>query len=284
MPFDPTHTLRLRASFRAEGNRRVDKMLRFTRIALTEHPEMFGMSSQMHMSVLDNGRKLQTFADWFKNLAQSTLVCGGSWMDPYLQRAYDSGLAAAQVYTKLVPNSKIDTSFQEQARRELTGISEAMQQQSNRGMADGLRRNLRPRLLYLDVSSKTRKIISRLNSMCNTATVQLHNRGKLDEFRRVGMKQVGIVAERLPPKIVHDHFHDAKHKVAKKVKQEVIEQVNVLTAGDDLVCQECEDIADGGPYDIDEAEGLIPAHGSCRCSFVPVSDKRFASPEASEWF
>lgn len=52
-----------------------------------------------------------------------------------------------------------------------------------------------------------------------------------------------------------------------------LEQVNVLTAGDDLVCFECEDISNSGPYSIDEALGLIPAHPNCRCAFVPALDE-----------
>jgi len=51
--------------------------------------------------------------------------------------------------------------------------------------------------------------------------------------------------------------------------------VNVLTAGDDKVCPRCEDIADSGPYTIDEARGLIPAHPSCRCAFDPVEDDSY---------
>jgi hypothetical protein len=52
--------------------------------------------------------------------------------------------------------------------------------------------------------------------------------------------------------------------------------VGVITAGDDLVCESCEDIAANGPYDIDEAEDLIPAPVSGRCAFFPWDDKRYA--------
>jgi 8-oxo-dGTP pyrophosphatase MutT (NUDIX family) len=45
---------------------------------------------------------------------------------------------------------------------------------------------------------------------------------------------------------------------------------NVETAEDDRVCQVCEDISDNGPYTIDEARDLIPAHLHCRCVFVPA--------------
>jgi hypothetical protein len=45
--------------------------------------------------------------------------------------------------------------------------------------------------------------------------------------------------------------------------------VQVVTAGDDLVCQQCQDIEDDNPYRIQEALGLIPAHPNCRCAWVP---------------
>jgi hypothetical protein len=44
-------------------------------------------------------------------------------------------------------------------------------------------------------------------------------------------------------------------------------------------CQVCEDISAAGPYSLDEAEGLIPAHVFCRCSFIPLADERFAEVE-----
>jgi hypothetical protein len=48
------------------------------------------------------------------------------------------------------------------------------------------------------------------------------------------------------------------------------EEVNVQTAGDDRVCDECNDIADAGPYTLDEADFILPVHPNCRCSPVPV--------------
>jgi hypothetical protein len=61
------------------------------------------------------------------------------------------------------------------------------------------------------------------------------------------------------------------------VVEEEPELVEVLTAGDDDVCPECEGISEDGPYDIDDAYDLIPAHPHCRCAFVPFGDRRFAS-------
>lgn len=56
--------------------------------------------------------------------------------------------------------------------------------------------------------------------------------------------------------------------------------VNVVTAGDDKVCQVCEDIAAGSPYTIEDARTRIPAHGgpigthNCRCTLMPYRSLR----------
>ncbi len=50
------------------------------------------------------------------------------------------------------------------------------------------------------------------------------------------------------------------------------EAVNVLTAGDNKVCNVCQGLADNGPYDLDEAQTILPAHPNCRCSWVPAED------------
>jgi SPP1 gp7 family putative phage head morphogenesis protein len=52
-----------------------------------------------------------------------------------------------------------------------------------------------------------------------------------------------------------------------------IEGVNVLaefaTAGDDKVCVRCSAL-EGKLFSIEEAEGLIPVHPNCRCTFIPA--------------
>jgi hypothetical protein len=53
------------------------------------------------------------------------------------------------------------------------------------------------------------------------------------------------------------------------------EQVNWTTAGDDLVCIACEDMADGSPYPIEEVEDMIPLHPNCRCSLTPATGGDF---------
>lgn len=48
--------------------------------------------------------------------------------------------------------------------------------------------------------------------------------------------------------------------------------VKVITAEDEMVCEKCQEIADNGPYTLEVARAMIPAHPNCRClvqSFTP---------------
>lgn len=44
-------------------------------------------------------------------------------------------------------------------------------------------------------------------------------------------------------------------------------KVDIVTAGDDNVCDDCLEIESRNPYTIDEAMNLLPVHTRCRCSF-----------------
>ncbi len=52
------------------------------------------------------------------------------------------------------------------------------------------------------------------------------------------------------------------------------ELVKVVTMDDDDVCKICDRIQKGGPYKIDRARDLIPAHPHCRCLLQPVREKQ----------
>ena len=51
--------------------------------------------------------------------------------------------------------------------------------------------------------------------------------------------------------------------------------VGILTAGDDKVCEECEEWAEGSPYEIEEVRDVYPLHPRCRCAVYPWEDLRF---------
>lgn len=51
-----------------------------------------------------------------------------------------------------------------------------------------------------------------------------------------------------------------------------VTEVEIITAGDSLVCDDCEDAEDNNPWSIQEAQSLLPMHPNCRCAYAPVVD------------
>jgi hypothetical protein len=268
--FDPTGTTGLRARFRSAAQIRLRLLIADTRKVLV-HQDMVALSGHGDLAAflprvpLDQGQKLDMFAEWFTSAAYQHVVGNGEWIKEWLARAYDSGVLEAERMTaRPVIQPTLSPLYVSATRRELEGIADALIQQVSRAVTGGIARKAKPAMLWRDIIRIFRTVGgARLRWMANTVTVQLHNVGRLDLFAAVGVEKVGV------------HPEGRKLPVLTKDADEE-DFVNVLTAGDQDVCQECEDIAAGGPYTLDEAFDLIPAHPDCRCAFVPAFDMRFA--------
>lgn len=58
-----------------------------------------------------------------------------------------------------------------------------------------------------------------------------------------------------------------------------VEMVEIITVGDNMVCDDCIELQDNNPYTLQEAMALLPAHPNCRCSYGPVVEKPLWFPE-----
>jgi hypothetical protein len=152
-----------------------------------------------------------------------------------------------------------------------------------------------PNSLFRTLSEVIDKIgITRSNALANALIVKAFTDGTLDTFEAAGKKRVGVTPERIKkPDGVKAKAADADPAMPEGLRmlfdagrdrrrRKVRNLVEVLTAGDDDVCQTCQDLADDGPYLISVARRLIPAHPNCRCAFVPWDDDRFADPEEED--
>jgi hypothetical protein len=213
---------------------------------------------------IDPGFKLSVFSNWFSTQVHAQLTMP-RWWNRHLANAYASGIKVASSYGQLPPMA-LPSLLSQSASNELNGIAEATIQHVTRTIAGAAKVQTKPQLMYRQTLQAIQKIgVNRINAVANFTTVQAHNKGRLDGFRALGIDKVGVVDERVKgPRRLHD----------KALPQ--AEFVNVETAGDDLVCIICQDISDDGPYELDEAELLIPAHANCRCAFVPAFDMRYA--------
>ena len=51
-----------------------------------------------------------------------------------------------------------------------------------------------------------------------------------------------------------------------------VTQVEIITAKDSLVCDDCMDAEENNPWSINEAQSLLPMHPTCRCAYAPIVD------------
>lgn len=126
---------------------------------------------------------------------------------------------------------------------ELEGITKAMDQQMSRILANGLVQGHGPKKIARELQKNVTKLTkTRANVLARTEIVSAHAEGQLDAYERLGVTEVGILAE-------------------------------WITAGDERVCPECSPL-EGTVWTIEEARGLLPRHPNCRCAWIPASTKR----------
>lgn len=65
-----------------------------------------------------------------------------------------------------------------------------------------------------------------------------------------------------------------------------VQKCEIITAGDELVCDDCLELESNNPYLVTESADLIPAHPFCRCALAPyitssddISDEPLSDPE-----
>lgn len=212
-----------------------------------------------------HGRDVQLGA--FRNLVEHAIaqqICG-DWAREFVRRAWDKGSADAggPATSPAAVEVLLDS--------ELMGISAAVSQAVARV---GFRHHAsKAKAWQLASAIYDKEMTKRLPALIDTLTVQAYNKSKLQGYRLRGVERVGVIPELMPPhSLVHDAYED-----------EPIE-VGVRTAGDDRVCDDCDDYASNSPYDIDEVEDDLPLHIGCRCTYFPWDDKRFRHDAEPPWF
>jgi hypothetical protein len=310
---DPTGTKPLSNRWNADFRRRVNQ-LRVTTQLMIYKQDILGLKPGAAMQIMSPGvQNLSTRQEMFQrwiNQAMKTIVADNDamWMYPYIQRAYNDGATYGNSEVEdgpyIVPNAshRVDGLFA-LAKMELQGILDATSQQATRVANLGIATNTKPMIIVRGVCEVfERTLFNRVVAMVSLITVKSFGDGTLDVYEKAGVEEVGLIPEArnaatqqkakdgaqikdAPRKGFGSRVSRKKTPSASTIgrvrKQELNvakalgEKVNVRTAGDDDVCPICEGIAEDGPYKLDTARGLIPAHPHCRCTFTPVKDRRF---------
>lgn len=247
---------------------------------------------------------VQMFQRWIDNVLQSMVLENDDTLArSYIQGGYDAG--ARHGRSELEQSVALDRSVDRVgtlsalAFTELQGIVEAVSQQAVRVVASSI-------LTSASASKVAKKIqavidsvgVTRSTAMVELLIVKAFAEGTLDVYEAAGVTQVGLLPESVPARrkrATGDSAIEDARKTGPGSRSSRrrtpssrtigrieglekslgrLNRVNVETAEDDRVCPVCEDISENGPYTINRARALIPAHPRCRCVFVPVRRNR----------
>lgn len=275
---DPSRTTTLRRSFIADLAREFALVERAISQAVvtddvfglnpSENPLRLNMQ-RGEFRFLSDPNKLQAFMEWLQAEFEKGVlrpvggIDGKPWTAKYIESAYKK--AAVRSYSEINREALFDDkSFYEGGKarflqdalaspealskiqllalrsfEQLRGVTAAMSQGISRVLSDGLAHGRHPfeiaRAMREEIEGLTS---SRANAIARTEIMHAHAEGQLDAFERLGVEEVGLVAE-------------------------------WVTAGDEHVCPRCAAHA-GMILSIKEAHGLIPLHPNCRCIWRAV--------------
>jgi hypothetical protein len=297
---DPTGTGSIRSKFNGTLAIRWRGLRAMVRQAIVDQ-DVLSLSSrglmQMSNPAIQGGApKIQMFQRWFDYaLTAQVLSSDGTFMREFIRRGYDAGQSFAQteIGRRVVPTHAGDReeAIFRLAVVEIQGIMDAVSQKASRAVASGLLHNQKPAAIVKAVQAAIDTVgISRSTALVELLVVKAFGEATLDVYEAANVKLVGLLPEQLLVRDARVRKFKASgsagsrsrsteggpsERTIRRIKQfernlEQFALVSVVTAGDKKVCQVCKRIAARGPYKINKARALIPAHPRCRCVFVPV--------------
>ncbi len=294
--YDPTHTTTIRNAFVGAVDKRFNELISVIKRTVVDN-DCFGLQPGIQTHQMTpagwqafnyklSQEKIAKFMEWLQAQVNSGILTiqqyeqigtavNSAWTNTYITDSYKKGIIRARyelqkagynvpsiestggIAMSLALPIHIDRLGLLYTRTftDLKGITEVMDSYISRILAQGLADGDNPLLLArkmvsvingqgvgdLAITNTLGKFVSakvRVEGLARTEVIRAHNAATIQEYRNWGVAGVNVVAE-------------------------------VVTAGDDKVCSVCNALAANGPYTLDEAEKLLPAHTNCRCCFIP---------------
>jgi SPP1 gp7 family putative phage head morphogenesis protein len=265
---DPTRTTGLRNRFEADFNRRFKRIAQAIRREVVTLDGLGLRTNAPRFDFPTNQAKVAAFMSWLGQIQDAEIFGGVNrfpretaarqiWAASYIQTGYRRGLEEAarklrQEGAQVSPGY-IDAAFLRPVNIERVGIIQTRAYDSlrditsemDRQIADTLARGLADGRGSMDIArdlvNRVEKIgRTRARLLARTEIVSASAQAQLSAYQDAGLQGVGLDAE-------------------------------WLTARDDKVCEDCQDAAANGPYTLEQAQGMIPLHPNCRCSWTPIA-------------
>ena len=268
---DPTRTTTLRKQFEAEFYKRFRRLKGRIRDEIDKQ-DGFGLKANRgRFDFPRSDQKVAGFMEWLREAQREELigVSPGTpvdraaqqvWASTYIESAYRKGIQQAgsrmraegatvapewidRAFNRPIHADRLGLAFT-RAYNELEGITEAMDQQISRELAQGLADGINPRDIARNLNNRVDKIgITRARTLARTEVVSAHAEASLNSYEEAGIEGVEVEAE-------------------------------FSTAGDDRVCAECEAL-EGQTFSLDDARGMIPLHPNAvfeGSTFIPYGE------------
>lgn len=267
---DPSRTTLLRRQYMNDMKRRFASVSRDIEELIVKD-DAFGLITSEPLNLQQvprqawrfntNANKIKAYRKWLQQQVDAKIltvdaVSGKPWTATYAESAYRKGMMRAytqihsaelavspdfymgsqkqfllDAFAQPVTLSKVELLYT-RAFDELKGVTDAMSQQMGRILANGFIKGDGPRAIARELRKNVSKMTrQRAMVIARTETIMAHAEGQLDAFERLGVEEVGVMAE-------------------------------WSTAGDGLVCEECASYS-GQSFTIEEARGLVPLHPNC---------------------
>ena len=214
-----------------------------------------------------SSQKVGAFTRWLDGMAQQGILgtapgmpleraAEQAWTSTYIQRAYKRGIDHAGSELRGagadVSDRWIDAAFDRphhadavglaytRMYEQLDGITSDMSHRMSSELARGLALGKSPREIEYSLrgilgDKKDKAVIARARRLARTEVIAAHAEATINAYEEAGAHGVDVEVETLLGPELHE----------------------------DAPCEECQAVADGGPYTLEEARGLIPVHPNC---------------------
>lgn len=295
--YDPTHTTVLRNLFANDMNRRFSEIAFIIKKTVVDN-DCFGLQKgiQTHQTIPAGWQafnyrlsqeKIAKFMEWLriqvsagildiKEFEQIGDAVNSAWTNKYVFDSYKRGVIRAR-YELQKAGFKVPSIDQSggieismalpihldrlgllytRVYTDLKGITEQMDAYISRILAQGLADGDGPLLL-------ARKMVAVIDGQ------GLGDLGITDTLGRfIAAKRRAEILART--EIIRAHHLATIQEYRNWAVYNVIVKAEIMTAGDNRVCSICEALEKGGPYSLDKAEKMLPAHPLCRCCILPL--------------
>lgn len=263
--YDPTNTGLIRRRFEAEISRKMRALAKAVRAFVGTGDELglAELKTNAGFRYKSSSERINAFRSWLDRQQKKGLLevkkgpdwsGDKAWSDLYIESAYKKGLQSSANNLKAAGADVADSWVQDGFFRplhadaagliytrtfnELKGISDQMASRMSGILAQGMIDGKGPMAIAREMTENIKGISrARARTIARSEVISAYNESSLNAYEEAGVMEVDVLVE-------------------------------FATAGDNKVCQKCQEL-EGQTFSLEKSRGMIPVHPNCRCAWIP---------------